>query len=173
MDVICDSLCKQQTMYFVQAPLGNNSEETPDDMSVEILLLAAVGITTPIIIQAGSNNDMYAIPGAILAACVALLKAISEKRAWSDKGIVVVGTTMVGSTTPAAVMHWKYPDAIASLIPQAHALLGFLSGLLGWLLFWAGYMILDRRKETVMKAAIKEAERRMGVPQIREDETQE
>jgi hypothetical protein len=158
-------------MTFVQAPLGNQPEETSDDMNVEILLLGAIGITAPIIIHTG-NSDMFAIPGAILAAVVALLKANSEKRDWSQKGIVVVGTTVVGSTGPAAVIHWWYPEAITKLIPQAHALLGFLSGLLGWLLFWAGYMILDRRKEHVMKAAIKEAERRMGMPQSRDDEPQ-
>lgn len=141
-------------------------------MSVEILLLAAVGITTPIIIQTG-NSEMYAIPGAILAAVVALLKATSEKRDWSQKGIVVVGTTMIGSTGPTAVIHWWYPEAITKLIPQAHALLGFLSGLIGWLLFWAGYLILDRRKENVAKAAIKEVERRLGIPPTqREDEPQ-
>lgn len=138
-------------------------------MSVEILLLAAIGITTPIIIQSG-NNDMYAIPGAILAAVVALFKAISEKRDWSQKSIVVVGTTMIGSTGPATVMHWWFPDAVAKLVPQAHALLGFLSGLLGWLLFWAGYLLVDRRKETVMKAAIKEAERRIGIPRFSTDD---
>jgi predicted membrane protein len=158
-------------MTFVQAPLGNHREESSDDMNVEILLLGAIGITAPIILQTG-NPDMFAIPGAILAAVVALLKANSEKRDWSQKGIVVVGTTVIGSTGPAAVVHWWYPEAITKLIPQAHALLGFLSGLLGWLLFWAGYMILDRRKETVMKAAIKEAERRMGVPRIPDDEPQ-
>lgn len=158
-------------MTFVQAPL-ENTKETFDDMSVEILLLAAVGITTPIIIHTG-NSDMYAIPGAILAAVVALLKATSEKRDWSQKGIVVVGTTMIGSTGPTAVIHWWYPDAITKLIPQAHALLGFLSGLIGWLLFWAGYLILDRRKENVAKAAIKEVERRMGIgPTHRDDEPQ-
>jgi predicted membrane protein len=148
-------------MTFVQAPLEKPQEHS-DDMSVELLLLA-VGITTPIIIQTG-NAEMYAIPGAILAAVVALLKANHEKRNWSEKGIVVVGTTMIGSTGPTAVIHWWYPEAITKLIPQAHALLGFLSGLLGWLLFWAGYLILDRRKENVAKAAIKEVERRLGIP---------
>lgn len=147
-------------MTFVQAPL-EKSTETSEDMSVEILLLA-VGIATPIIIQTG-NAEMYAIPGAILAAVVALLKANHEKRNWSEKGIVVVGTTMIGSTGPTAVIHWWYPEAITKLIPQAHALLGFISGLIGWLLFWAGYLILDRRKENVAKAAIKEVERRMGI----------
>lgn len=140
-----------------------------DDMSVEILLLAAIGITTPIIVHTG-NSDMFAIPGAILAAVVALLKASSEKRDWSQKGIVVVGTTVVGSTGPAAVIHWWYPEAITKLIPQAHALLGFLSGLIGWLLFWAGYIALDWRKDKVMKAAIKEAERRIGLPKFTDDE---
>jgi predicted membrane protein len=156
-------------MTFVQAPL--HPKEPSDDMSVEILLLAAIGITAPIIIHSG-NSDMFAIPGAILAAVVALLKANSEKRDWSQKGIVVVGTTVVGSTAPAAVIHWWYPEAVIKLIPQAHALLGFLSGLLGWLLFWAGYLILDRRKETVMKAAIKEAERRIALPKFPDDEPQ-
>lgn len=143
-----------------------------DDMSVEILLLAAIGITTPIIIHTG-NADMYAIPGAILAAVVALLKAQSEKRDWSQKGIVIVGTTVVGSTGPAAAMHWWYPEAAMKLIPQAHALLGFLSGLIGWIIFWAGYLILDRRKENVAKAAIKEVERRMGIGPTHRDEDDE
>lgn len=157
-------------MTFVQAPL-EKSKENFDDMSVEILLLAAIGITTPIIIQTG-NSEMYAIPGAILAAVVALLKATSEKRDWSQKGIVVVGTTMIGSTGPSAVIHWWYPEAITKLIPQAHALLGFLSGLVGWILFWAGYLILDRRKENVAKAAIKEVERRLGIPPTQDQDSQ-
>lgn len=131
-------------------------------MSCELLLLSAVAISTPIIIQSG-NSEMYAIPGAILAAFVAMLKANHEKRTWSEKGIVVIGTTVVGSTVPAAILHWKYPETIHRVIPQAHVIFGFLSGLLGWLLFWAGYLILDRRKDTVMKAAIKEAERRIGI----------
>lgn len=147
----------------------NDHHRILDDMSVEILLLAAIGITTPIIVHTG-NADMFAIPGAILAAVVALLKANSEKRDWSQKGIVVVGTTVVGSTGPAAVVHWWYPEAVTKLIPQAHALLGFISGLLGWLLFWAGYVALDWRKDKVMKAAIKEAERRIGLPNLRDDE---
>jgi hypothetical protein len=159
--------CDSEPMITAIPP---NDRHHDPDMSVEILLLAAVGITTPIIMQT-HNPDMYAIPGAILAAVVALLKAISEKRDWSQKSIVVVGTTVIGSTGPATAMHWWFPDAISKLIPQAHALLGFLSGLLGWLFFWAGYLILDRRKDSMMKAAIKEAEKRIiGGSRIEDDE---
>jgi len=168
MDTICDSHSKQQTMIFVQNPLGSHSKQTPDDMSVEILLLAAIGVTTPIVLASG-HAEMLAIPGAILAAVIALLKAIDEKRGWSERGIQVVGTTVLGSTAPTTAIQWWYPDAINKLAPQAFFLLGFVSGLIGWILFWAGYLILDRRKEKVMNAAIKEAEKRMGVTHFMED----
>ena len=139
-------------------------------MSVEILLLAAIGISTPIIIQTG-YSDMFTIPGAILAAVVAMLKATHEKRSWAEKGIVIVGTTMIGSTAPNAALHWWYPESIHKLIPHTYAILGFLSGLVGWLLFWAGYLLLDRRKEKVMNRAIREAEKRMGISNFSNDET--
>jgi hypothetical protein len=157
MGGICDSHCKQQTMTFVQAPL--HPKEPSDDMSVELLLLAAIGLSAPFLATVAGSPDMLAIPGAVLAAAVALLKAVSEKRDWTQKGIVMVGTTVVGSTGPSAVIHYWWPDAIHRLIWQTYALLGFLSGIIGWMTLWCGILLWDKNQKRVLE---KEIAKRFG-----------
>lgn len=155
-------------MYFVQAPLGNQPEETSDDMSVEVLLLAVVGIAAPFLAANYTvAPDMVAILGAVLASIVGLLKAASEKRDWTARGIIVVGTTVVGSTGPSAVIHWWWPDSFARLLWQAWALLGFLSGIIGWMTIWCGIQVWDKYQESAWKKAI-----RKGTSRFTDDEPQ-
>lgn len=130
-----------------------------DDMSVELLLLATIGLSAPILATSVGAHDMLAIPGAVLAAAVALLKAISEKRDWTQKGIVMVGTTVVGSTGPSAVIHYWWPEAINRLIWQTYALLGFLSGIIGWMTIWCGIQLWDKNQKRVLE---KEIAKRFG-----------
>jgi hypothetical protein len=168
MGTICDSHCKQQTMTFVQAPLGNRPKETSDDMSVEILLLAAVGIAAPFIAaNSAVAPDMVAILGAVLAAAVGLLKAASEKRDWTQRGIVMVGTTVIGSTGPSAVIHWWWPESFARLVWQTWAILGFLSGIIGWMTIWGGILVWDKYQGKAWERAI-----RKGTSKFTDDEPQ-
>lgn len=138
----------------------NQNNRYLDDMSVEILLLAAIGISAPLIAAIVGSPDMLAIPGAILAAVVALLKANSEKRTWSDKGIVVVGTSVVGSTAPSAAVYYFWQDAANKMIPHVFMLAGFLSGLIGWSFCWGMIIVLDRRREKIIE---RELNKRLGI----------
>lgn len=138
-----------------------NHQEVLDDMSVEVILLATIGIATPIIVKSG-NPDTFAILGAVLAAIVALLKATSEKREWTQKGIVIVGTTVVGSTAPSAAIHYWWPEAIQKLIWQAWGLMGFISGIVGWMFLWAGILAYDASKERMWQKALKRAEKKIS-----------
>lgn len=128
-----------------------------DDMSIEILLIAGIGLSAPFLANA-STPDMLAIPGAMLAAVVALFKAIQEKKEWASKGIVVVGSSVVGSTAPSAAVHWFWPESINRIVWQFWGLLGFLSGLIGWAFLWACIQVWDRRQEKIIEKAIKKVE---------------
>lgn len=139
--------------------IHTHHSEFLDDMSIEILLIATIGLTAPFLSNA-STPDMLAIPGAMLAAVVALFKAIQEKKEWAAKGIVVVGSSVVGSTAPSAMVHWFWPDSINRIVWQFWGLLGFLSGLIGWAFLWACIMVWDRRQESLIEKAIKQVERR-------------
>lgn len=147
-------------MRVMITALPPNERHINDDMSVEILLLATIGICAPFLAGIVGSPDMLAIPGAILAAVVALLKANSEKRSWSDKGIVVVGTSVVGSTAPSAAVYYFWQDAVNKVIPHIFMLAGFLSGLIGWSFCWGAILVLDRRREKIIE---KELNKRLGL----------
>lgn len=140
-----------QRAMITTLPPQDNHNRLLDDMSLEIILLAAIGISTPILASATGTPDMFAVPGAILAAFVAILKANQEKRTWSEKGIVAVGTTVVGSTAPSAAVWYWGQDAAQRVIPHLFMLAGFMSGLVGWTIFWGGLIVLDRRKEKIIE----------------------
>lgn len=157
-----------QRAMIATLPPNNHQHKVIDDMSIEILLLAAAGISAPFIAaNAGFAPDMVAILGAALAAIVGLLKASSEKRDWTSKGIVVVGTTVIGSTGPSAAIHWWWPESFARLVWQTWALLGFLSGIIGWMTIWCGILVWDRYQENAWKKAI-----RKGTSRFIDDEPQ-
>ncbi len=131
-------------------------------MIPESILLVGVSIAS-IFIGAGGDPSMVAIPGAMLAAFVALLKATQEKRQWTDKGIVVIGTSLFGTTVPSVAVHMVWPHWMDKLTWHVYMLAGFLSGLIGWMFAWAGILVLDQRREKIAKRAMEQLERRFGV----------
>lgn len=164
-------------MTFIQAQIRTDAfpdaEEVPDDMIPESILLVGVSIAS-IFIGAGGDPSMVAIPGSMLAAFVALLKATQEKRQWTDKGIVVIGTSLFGTTLPSVAVHIFWPQWLEKLTWHVFLLAGFLSGLVGWMFAWAGILVLDQRREKIAKAAVREMERRVGLsqyPSLSEDST--
>lgn len=131
-------------------------------MIPETLLLAGVSLAATFL-SVGGDPSMIAIPGAMLAAVVALLKATQEKRAWTDKGIVVIGTSIIGTTLPSAAVHMIWPDWVTKLTWHFFMLAGFLSGIVGWMFAWAGILVLDQRREKLAKRAIEAVERKYGL----------
>lgn len=157
----------QQAMTFIHAQLPiqchrDDDQHTPDDMMPEALLLVGVSFAATFI-SAGGDPSMVTIPGSMLAAFVALLKATQEKRAWTDKGIVVIGTSVVGTTLPSVAVHMIWPDWLEKLTWHIFLLSGFLSGLIGWMFAWAGILVLDARREKLASRAIDTMARKFGV----------
>ena len=156
----------QQAMTFIHAQLPVHSRhdeeiQTSDDMMPEALLLVGVSIAATFL-SSGGDPSMVAIPGSMLAAFVALLKATQEKRAWTDKGIVVIGTSVVGTTLPSVAVHMMWPHWLEKLTWHVFLLSGFLSGLIGWMFAWAGILVLDQRREKMAKRAVEAFERKYG-----------
>lgn len=152
-------------MTFVQAQLNmrhDNADDEHTDMIPESILLVGVSIAS-IFIGAGGDPSMVAIPGSMLAAFVALLKATSEKRAWTDKGIMVIGTSLFGTTLPSVVVHMFWPEWLTKLTWHVFLLAGFLSGLVGWMLSWPFILALDARREKLAKQALDRLERKYGL----------
>lgn len=131
-------------------------------MIPETLLLAGVSLAATFL-STGGDPSMIAIPGAMLAAVVGLLKATQERRAWTDKGIVVIGTSIVGTTLPSVAVHLFWPEWLAKLTWHIYLLAGFLSGIIGWMFAWAGILVLDSRREKLAKRAIEAVERKYGL----------
>jgi hypothetical protein len=156
----------QQAMTFIHPQLTvrhcDDTEERHNDMMPEALLLVGVSIAATFL-SAGGDPSMVAIPGSMLAAFVALLKATQEKRAWTDKGIVVIGTSVVGTTLPSVAVHMIWPHWLEKLTWHVFLLSGFLSGLIGWMFAWAGILVLDARREKLASQAIDKMARHMGV----------
>lgn len=128
-------------------------EEHSDDMIPETLCIVSISLAATYI---GSGGDLstLAIPGAMLASLIALLKAAHEKRTWQERATSVIGTSVVGSTAPSAIMHYCWPEAYAKMIWQAWALLGFLGGLVGWIVAYACVKVLGFRSEEIADSMI-------------------
>lgn len=150
------------TVIQAQLPISAQTDEETHDMTPETLLLAGVSLAATFI-SAGGDPSMVAIPGAMLAAVVALLKATQEKRGWTDKGIVVIGTSIVGTTLPSVAINFFWPHWLDKLIWHFFLLAGFLSGLVGWMFAWAGVLVLDARREKLAKQAVDLMARKYGV----------
>lgn len=105
-------------------------------MTSECLIIASISLAATYL-GAGGDVTRMAIPGAMLAALVALLKAAQEKRGWQERAANSLGISIVGSTGPVAVIQYFWPDAIQKLTWQIVSLLGFLGGLIGWSLAFA------------------------------------
>lgn len=138
--------------------------EPPDessDMIPETMLLAGVSLAATYI-AAGGQTDLICIPGAMLGAVVALLKATQEKRQWTDKGILLIGSSVVGVTSPSALVHTFWPHWLEKLTWHVYFLAGFVFSIVGWMLLWPFILALDARRDRIAKAAIKAAAARLG-----------
>lgn len=152
-------------MTFIQPQLPLReflAEEVHDDMIPEALLLAGVSIATTYL-AAGGQTDLICIPGAMLGALVALLKATQERRQWTDKGILVIGSSVVGTTLPSGAVHLLWPEWLEKLTWHVYFLAGFICSIVGWMLIWPIIMLLDSRREKIAKAAVRAAAARVGL----------
>lgn len=138
------------------------SEEVPDDMIPETVLLAGVSLAATYL-AAGGQTDLICIPGAMLGAVVALLKATQERRQWTDKGIILIGSSVIGTTLPSGAVHMAWPQWLEKLTWHIYFLAGFICSIIGWMLIWPFILALDARREKIAKAALREAQRRLGI----------
>lgn len=129
-------------------PQITTPEESSDDMIPETLCIVSISLAATYI-GGGGDLSTLAIPGAMLASLIALLKAAHEKRSWQERATSVIGTSVVGSTAPSAIMHYWWPEAYTKMIWQAWALLGFLGGLMGWIIAYACVKVLGFRSEEI------------------------
>lgn len=114
---------------------------------------------------------MVCIPGAMLGAVVALLKATQEKRQWTDKGIIIIGSSVIGTTLPSGAAHLVWPQWLEKLTWHVYFLAGFISSIIGWMLIWPVVLALDARREKIAKAAIRAAAARVGLQDYSDPET--
>lgn len=127
-------------------------------MIPETIWLGGVSLAATFI-AAGGQLDMICIPGAMLGAIVALLKATQERRQWTDKGIIIIGSSVVGTTLPSGAVNLIWPQWLEKLTWHVYFLAGFICSIVGWMLIWPIIMALDKRREKLADAAIKVAER--------------
>jgi hypothetical protein len=154
-----DSQRNQQAMTVIRAHI-HPEEENHDDMTAEALALMSISIAATYL-GAGGDPSMLAIPGAMLASFIALCKATQEKRGWPDKVSSVVGTSVIGSTAPSAIIHWCWPDILPKMIWQSWSLLGFLGGLMGWSVAYAFVKVTGLRSEKFANSWLKRQEERL------------
>jgi hypothetical protein len=160
-DIARDSFRNQQAMIALRPQL-EAPEEHSDDMIPETMLLAGVSLAATYL-AAGGQTDLICIPGAMLGAVVALLKATQEKRLWTDKGILLIGSSVIGTTAPSAAIHLFWPQWLEKLTWHIYFLAGFIFSLIGWMLLWPFILALDARRDRIAKAAVTALERRAGM----------
>lgn len=156
-----DSFRNQQAMTVIQPQIVTPDPDSSDDMTAETLCIVSISLAATYL-GAGGDASILAIPGAMLASLVALLKAASEKRVWQDKASAVIGTSVVGSTAPSAIIHYFWPEAYSKIIWQAWALLGFLGGLIGWIFAYAFVVVAGFRSEEIANSAISRWKRKLS-----------
>lgn len=147
---------------LVLKPQIQSSDEPSDDMTPETLLLAGVSLAATYL-AAGGQTDLICIPGAMLGAVVALLKATQEKRQWTDKGILVIGSSVMGTTAPSGLIHVFYPEWLEKLTWHIYLLAGFIFSIIGWMVVWPFILALDARRDRIAKAGLKMLEKRVGL----------
>lgn len=147
-------------MKVISFPL-HTSETEHDDMTAEALTLCGISLAA-VFMGVGGDPSMLAIPGAMLASLVALLKATSEKRNWQERASNALGTSVIGSTGPSAIIYWFWPETAAKLIWQTWAFLGFLGGLCGWIVAYAFVKALGLRSDRFASRTLFRWEKRIA-----------
>lgn len=136
-----------------------SDEEHDTDMNPEMLIICSITLAATFV-GAGGDPSVLAIPGAMMASLIALLKATQEKRSWQERASNALGTSVIGSTAPSAIIHYFWPEAVPKMIWQAWAFLGFCGGLFGWILAFAFVKALGLRSDRFANQAVKQFERR-------------
>lgn len=139
-----------------------SDEDEHNDMIPETLLLTGVSLAATYLAATG-QTDLVCIPGAMLGAAVALLKAAQEKRQWTDKGIIMIGSSVFGTTVPSGLVHLFWPEWLSRLTWHLYFLAGFLFSLVGWMLVWPFILALDARRDKIARAAVRAAEAKLGI----------
>lgn len=147
-------------------------DEHDDDMTAECLTIMGISLAATYI-SAGGDPSRMAIPGAMLAALVALFKAAQEKRGWQEKAANSIGISVVGSTAPPAIIQYFWPDTMQRLGWQALALLGFLGGLVGWSLAYAFVKAVGLRSDRLADLTLDKWEPRITGSRREDEERKE
>lgn len=136
-----------------------DDENHEQDMLPEATLIAGISLAATFI-AAGGDPSLACIPGSMIAALVALLKATQEKRDWTEKAANSLGIATLGSTLPSAVVHYWFPESAAKIFWQGWAMLGLMAGLLGWPLAYAFVKVFGLRSEKFANRTVRQLERR-------------
>lgn len=141
---------------------SDEHEDHLDDMIPEALMLGFISLAATYL-AAGGSPDLLCVPGAMLGAVVALLKATQEKRAWTDKSILIIGSSVVGTTVPSAAVHMIWPHWLEKLTWHVYFFAAFIFSIIGWMLIWPFILALDARRERIAKRALEALERKYGM----------
>lgn len=94
--------------------------------------LAGVGSSVVAVIQSRFDPDIVAVIGAFIAAIIAVVEAREKNRDMLHLICVFLASMGVGSALPGACVWTWAPASAPTLAWQVWALLGGISGLLGW-----------------------------------------
>lgn len=139
-----------------------DDEHHLDDMIPEALMLGFISLSATYL-AAGGSPDLLCVPGAMLGAVVALLKATQEKRPWTDKSILIIGSSVVGTTVPTAAVHMFWPHWLEKLTWHVYFFAAFICSIIGWMLIWPFILALDSRRDRIAKRALEALERKYGM----------
>lgn len=146
--------------FFIHNHRPGDDHDEEHDMTAEFIAVMSISLAATYLSASGDVSRM-AIPGAMLAALVALLKAAHEKRSWQEKAANSIGISVVGSTGPVALVQYFWPDILQKFTWQIVSLLGFLGGLIGWSIAFAFVKAVGLRSDRFANRTLGRWERRV------------
>jgi hypothetical protein len=129
----------------------------PSGQTIEPLLcmLATIGGAIVAVTQSRFDPDIVAVIGALFAAVISVIEARERNRTLTHTISVFIASAGVGSVLPGSIVWTWFPERIATLSWHVWAVMGGVTGLLGWSLTAAVLALRSRVPGLVNTAADK------------------
>lgn len=109
------------------------------------------GVVAVVVNMTPNAADMVAVIGAMLATVIAVLDARKRDRTLGNTVSVVIGSAVVGSIAPGAVLWNIWPQFAATMSWHVWAAMGFVAGLAGWSAVLAATSVLRARQSGLLE----------------------